>query len=170
MLKIIISGPESSGKTTLCNQLQNHFKKPLVEEYSRKYINNINRKYTEEDLLQIAKNQYTLEYKENNSLVFCDTDLITIKIWSKYKYGYCHKWILKKIKEQQNENRFYILCYPDIKWEFDIQRENKENREEIFLLYKKELEEQEHNYMIIKGNKRKEEAIKKITSLTENIQ
>ena len=169
MLKVIISGPESSGKTTLCNQLSVHFKKPFIKEFSREYINEINRKYTQEDLLEIAKNQYKLEYQINENLIFIDTDLITIKIWSQYKYGGCHKWILSKIKEQREENRFYILCFPDIAWEFDIQRENKENRHELFNIYKKELEKQEHNYMIIKGDRRVEKIIKEISALIMDI-
>lgn len=169
MIKVIISGPESSGKTTLCNQLSVHFKKPFIKEFSREYLNKINRKYAQEDLLKIAKNQYKIEYQINEKLIFIDTDLITIKIWSQYKYGDCHKWILSKIKEQREENRFYILCFPDIAWEFDIQRENKDNRQDLFNIYKEELDKKGYNYMIIKGSRRAEKAIKEISSLMIDI-
>ena len=108
MLKIIVSGPESSGKTTLCVGLAKYFKIPFLREYAREYISNLNKAYTKDDLLSIAKKQYGLE-QINSNLVLCDTDLITIKIWSKYKYGDCDKWINRHIEKQKEENRFYLL-------------------------------------------------------------
>ena len=158
MLRIILTGPESSGKTTLCKDLSSHYNLPLINEYARKFLNTLDRKYNKDDLLYIANNQLESE-KQESSIIFCDTDLITIKIWSEYKYASCNYNILKHIKEQINENRIYLLCYPDISWEFDELRENKYNRIEIFNLYVKELEELGHNYFIIKGNDRFNKAL-----------
>mgnify|MGYP001469775613 CR=1 FL=1 len=159
MLKIIITGPESSGKTTLCEALSRHFKIPFSNEYARKYLNKIKKKYTEADLMKIAKGQ--LESEENFAIL--DTDLITIKIWSDYKYGNCNNWILQKINKQKSQNRFYFLCKPDIKWEKDQLRENPNDRMQLFEIYKKELEELNHNYYIIEGENRITNAIKKIS-------
>ena len=130
MLKIIVTGPESSGKTTLCKALSNHFHLPFSKEYAREYLDALSRDYNQGDLLEIAKGQ--LNSEQNMQLL--DTDLITIKIWSKYKYESCDKWILSQIESQKSENRYYLLCSPDIPWQEEAQRENPHNRDELLKL------------------------------------
>lgn len=120
MLKTIVTGPESSGKTTLCKALSEHFKIPFAEESAREYLHALNRDYNQKDLLEIAKGQL----KAENGIQLLDTDLITLKIWSEYKYGSCDNWILTQIQKQKSEKRFYLLCKPDIPWQKDPQREN----------------------------------------------
>ena len=161
MPKIIVTGPESSGKTTLCKALSEHYDLTYIKEYAREYLTDLGRDYTQEDLLKISKEQ--LESENNSQLL--DTDLITIKIWSKYKYGSCDNWILTQIKKQKSENRFYLLCKPDIPWEADPLRENPTNRNELFEIYKKELEALEHDYFIVEGENRTENSISKISPL-----
>ena len=156
--KIIITGPESSGKTTLCEQLSNHFNIPFTKEFARSYIDNLDRIYMIGDLLSIGKEQ--LKSELNSQLL--DTDLITIKIWSEYKYGRCDKWILDQIEKQKTEKRFYLLCSPDIPWQADKQRENPNDREELFEIYKQELDDLEHSYFIVKGEERIQKSIEKI--------
>ena len=156
--KIIITGPESSGKTTLCQQLSNHFNIPFEQEFARLYIDSLDRDYIINDLLSIAKQQLKSEFKSQ----LLDTDLITIKIWSEYKYGRCDKWILDEIEKQKSEKRFYILCSPDIPWQTDNQRENPNDRKKLFEIYKKELENLKHKYFILNGENRLEKIIKKI--------
>ena len=163
--KIIITGPESSGKTTLCEQLSNHFNIPFTKEFARSYIDNLDRIYMIGDLLSIGKEQ--LKSELNSQLL--DTDLITIKIWSKYKYGRCDKWILDQIEKQKSENRFYLLCSPDIPWQADKQRENPNDREELFEIYKQDLNDLGHKYFIVKGEDRTENSISKISSVTSLI-
>jgi nicotinamide riboside kinase len=161
MLKIITTGPESSGKTTLCEQLSNHFEIPLTKEFARSYIDNLDRNYIIGDLLSIAKEQ--LKSELNSQLL--DTDLITIKIWSEYKYGRCDKWILDQIEKQKTEKRFYLLCKPDIPWQPDKQRENPSDREALFKIYKQVLDNLGHDYFIVEGENRAENSILKISSL-----
>jgi nicotinamide riboside kinase len=166
MNKIIITGPESSGKTTLSNALKKYFNTFLVTEYSREYIDQLNSKYNYEDLLKIAKQQ--LKNEDNTQLttpIICDTDLITIKIWSEYKYSKCESWILQHIKKQQNESRFYLLCKPDIKWKYDPQRENQFDRKVVFDIYKKELEALNHQYFVIDNGDRLKKAINAIKKI-----
>ena len=165
LLKIIVIGPESSGKTTLCNELSKHFNLPFSKEYAREYLENLNSNYTQDDLLKIAKGQLQTE----NGLQLLDTDLITLKIWSEYKYGSCDNWILTQIEKQKTENRFYLLCSPDIPWQADKQRENPNNREELFKIYKQELDDLEHTYFIVDGENRMEKSILKISSITSLI-
>ena len=153
-----MTGPESSGKTTLCRQLSNHFNISFAKEFSRSYIDSLERSYIMDDLLVIAREQ--LESEFNFQLL--DTDLITIKIWSEYKYGKCDKWILDQIEKQKSEKRFYLLCSPDIPWVADNQRKNPNDRKKLFEIYKNELENLKHKYFIVDGENRLEKIIKKI--------
>ena len=159
MVKFIITGPESSGKTTLAKKLSEIYDIGLIEEYARKYLNENENKYGFDDLLKIAHKQYENE-KNCKQFCICDTDLITIKIWSNYKYSKCDSWIEEKIFKQSHEKRIYLLCKPDIKWEYDPQRENKKNRNEIFDIYEKEITKLNYPFFIIDGEKRLSKAQK----------
>ena len=167
MLKIIVTGAESSGKTTLCKQLSTHFKIRFTNEFAREFLNELDKDYTQEDLLEIAKGQLASEQltTSNQQLSLHDTDLITIKIWSEYKYGGCDNWILEQIEQQKSERRFYLLCKPDISWEADKQRENPNDRAELFEIYKTELESLGHTYFVVEGKDRVEKSISKISNL-----
>jgi len=165
MGKIIFIGPESSGKTTLCKKISNHLKIPFNEEYARAYLEKTNGSYTKKDLLNIAKQQLIKEKKK----ILLDTDLISIKIWSEYKFKHCDKWIVEQIYKQKTEKRFYFLCKPDIPWESDPLRENPNNRDDLFAIYKKELNRLEHTYFIIDKERRFEKAILKISELSVTI-
>ena len=168
MLKVIVTGPESSGKTTLCNALAEHFNIPFTAEFAREFLNKLDGDYTQDDLLVIAKGQLQSEQltTNNSQLSLHDTDLITIKIWSEYKYENCDNWILEQIEKQKKENRFYLLCKPDIPWEADPLRETPNNRVELFEIYKKGLENLGLDYYVVEGKRRLETVIKKIYQLT----
>lgn len=153
MFKVIVTGAESTGKTTLCKQLAKHFNSSFILEYAREYISNLNRKYKKTDLIEIAKGQLQLESRyEKEDLLFCDTDLITLKIWSDYKYQECNQFILNQLKKQQEEERFYLLCETDIDWKNDNQREHPIERKRINLLYKKELKNTKRKFTTISGS------------------
>lgn len=122
--KIVIIGPESTGKSTLTEMLAQHYSMPFVTEYARKYIDEIQRDYIENDLLQIAQGQIDAEDKQlqnASSLLFCDTDLYVIKVWSEHKYKHCSGWILKQIATRSCD--LYLLTDIDMPWENDPQRE-----------------------------------------------
>ncbi len=161
-MNYVFTGPESSGKSTLALEIAKATNGMYVAEYAREYISNLNREYTQDDLLIIAKKQYALQEEakksENKNSCF-DTDLLTIKIWSEFKYGTCDPWILDRL--YSNSNSFYILCKPDFHWEFDEQRENPNDREELFKLYESELQKYNFPYKIASGTL--EERIKELT-------
>jgi len=136
--KIAITGPESSGKTTLANSLGMIYKCNVVKEFSRKYLNNLNRNYKYEDLLKIAKGQLRAEKKMETletQILICDTTIHTIKIWSLKKFNKCDPWIV----ERKENYTHYLVCSPDIPWEADPLRENPKDRQRIFQLYLNEL-------------------------------
>lgn len=162
---IVITGPESSGKTTLTKALAKELNMSYTEEYAREYLN-IDSSYTQKDLLHIAQGQLQKEKANLNPTAIHDTDLITIKIWSEYKYNQCNPWIIEQIELQKSENRLYLLCKPDMLWEADPLRENPSNRAELFEIYLSEIQKTKHNYFIIEGEERLQQSLSKIQSFT----
>ena len=153
MSKIIVTGPESSGKTTLFNKLIKSFGVIGVEEYAREYINQLNEPYCYNDILEIAIGQLKNEMdviKLKQSLLIGDTDLLTLLIWSEFKYKKCHSFIKKNLSNHLPD--VYLLCYPDIPWVYDSQRENPNERLELFTIYEQKIKSLEIDYHIIRGN------------------
>lgn len=156
-LKIVVTGAESSGKTTLTRQLSAQLDCPMVSEYARVFFEKKKTTvYVYDDLLKIAQGQIRLENKifkknMNAKLFILDTDLITIKIWSMIKFGCCDAWILNQIEQRLYD--FYLLCSPEgIVWEADPLRENPMDRQSLFELYEKELVFYQKKYRILTGN------------------
>lgn len=152
--KIVIIGPESTGKTTLAEQLAAHYQTVWVREFARDYIEQLDRDYEENDLLIIAKGQIQTEeaaLAQAKNILICDTDLIVIQIWAEVKYGACDAWILDTIKNRHYD--LYLLCGTDIPWEFDPQREHPEFRNELYEMYLKTLQKYNEKYIELFGNK-----------------
>ena len=158
--RISITGPESTGKSILSEKLANYFSTDFVPEYSREYLS-AKPNYNFDDVLEIAKGQLLNEDNkaEENALLFCDTDVLVNKIWCDFAFGKCHEFI--ETKFINHRYGLYILCYPDIEWEFDPLRENPDNRLELFDMYKNELDNSGANYRILcgKGEQRLKNAI-----------
>ena len=168
--RISITGPESTAKSWLTKELAKYYDAVYVEEYSRLYLKT-NTDYSKNDILKIAQKQLERENEiaaTNEGIIFCDTDILVNKIWSNYVFNEYNTWIENKFL--QHEYGLYLLCYPDIEWEYDPLRENPSNRMEIFMLYKNELTKAGFNYQIIDGlnNKRLENAVRAIDSYMEN--
>ena len=161
VIKIALVGPESTGKSDLAAALALHYNSTWVKEYAREYLNNLKRDYEYADLVKIAKGQIELEEKailianENiaplgaRGLLFCDTNLTVIKIWSEFKFGKCDEWITKEIKNRPYD--IHLLTDIDLPWQDDPLRENPNNRKELFELYVSELKQQEVPLEIVSG-------------------
>lgn len=155
--KIVIIGPESTGKSTLTAALAAHFGEPWVPEYAREYLERLDRPYEFDDLLSIAKGQLELEERllqSANEFLFCDTDLHVLQVWSQSKYKKVHPWIQAQIATRKYD--LYLLTDIDIPWEPDPQREHPdpEMRTYFFNWYRALLEESGTPYGIISGNNR----------------
>ena len=152
--RIGIIGPEASGKTELTKQLAEYYKEPWVPEFARAYLESNNGFYEKKELDYIAKKQLESEenrIKEASRFLFCDTTPLVVKVWSNYKYGSCSEEILQSVK--QSNYALQLLLKPDIEYSNDPLRENPsiEDRNELFLIYKKELERSKANYAIVEG-------------------
>ncbi len=168
--KIAITGPESTGKSSLTKALAEYYHEPFVFEYARSYLNNKMLNYTIEDVIQIAKGQLQLEEKiaeKATKILFCDTDFLVTKVWCEVVFKTSPQWIEK----QFNHHRYdlYLLCYPDMAWQPDPLRQNPNNRKELFILYENALKKNRLPYKIITGlgEKRIRNAIKFVNELLQ---
>lgn len=156
MNKIVIIGPESTGKSTLCEQLAAHYKTAWCPEFAREYLTANGMDYSFDDLLNIARGQLALEenllVKAKNDLYFIDTDMYVMKVWCEVAFNNCHTWILKQIASQQYA--LHLLCDVDLPWVKDELREypDLEFRKKLFLMYKDILISNNNKWAIISGS------------------
>ena len=177
--KIVVIGPESTGKSTLCAALAAHYQTIWTPEYARAYLSKHGTKYTYDDLLRIAKGQVQNEAaaiaklhqqiaehpekKISNKLIL-DTDMYVMKVWCEYVFNNCHHYILEQINQQIYD--LYLLCDIDIPWVADEMREYPDAgpRIELFTTYKELLINQKTPWGIVSGTgkQRTEHAIQLI--------
>lgn len=151
--KIFLTGPESTGKSTLCLQLAEHFNTVCIPEYARSYTEKLNRPYVYDDLCKIYREQ--IQQVENpppseNKPVFYDTGLFISKVWFEQVYGKAPKELVKVIGNLKND--FYILCQTDIEWQPDRVRENSgQKRDFLFQEYQRQLELYGKEFAVLRG-------------------
>jgi NadR type nicotinamide-nucleotide adenylyltransferase len=154
--KVVIIGPESTGKSTLCQQLATNYNATCCPEFAREYLLANGTSYSYENLLAIAKGQIALEEKNTleakNNLLFIDTDMYVIKVWSEFVFGKCDSWVLSQIVSRKYD--LYLLCNTDLPWVKDELREypNPAIRQHLFHHYKDILINQQVPWAIISGN------------------
>lgn len=148
--KIVIIGPESTGKSTLCEELAAHYHTEWVREYAREYLLTHGMAYSYDDLSTIARGQLALEdagiaalgereteaAPAGDRVLFIDTDLYVMKVWSEYVFGRCETWILQEIAARHYDG--YLLCRTDLPWGDDPLREYPDlaTREKLFHIYR----------------------------------
>jgi NadR type nicotinamide-nucleotide adenylyltransferase len=179
--KIVIIGPESTGKSTLCKSLADHYKTAWVKEYAREYLLNNGTAYSFENLLTIAKGQIDNEELGIKNLVaqssssppthhsplIIDTDMYVLKVWCEFVFGQCHHWILNRIVERPYD--LYLLCNIDLPWVKDELREYPDltTREKLYHHYKDILVNQHTPWVDISGNY--EERLQKAISAIDKL-
>ena len=172
-IKVVLFGPESTGKTTLSMKLAKHYKSLWVPEFAREYLQkkwDAEKKICRpEDLIPIAIGQMKLENqlaKQVDSVLICDTDLLETKVYSKVYYnGFCDPLLNKYALE--NIYDLYFLTYIDTQWEADDLRDKPHERETMFQAFQQALITNKRPYVLLKGseNERLELAIKHIDVL-----
>jgi NadR type nicotinamide-nucleotide adenylyltransferase len=141
MKSIVVIGPESTGKSTLCQQLAEHYKTVWCPEFAREFLlQRGGNQYTYEDLLNIAMGQLELEEtmitEAKNDLYFIDTNMYVMKVWCEVAFENCHTWILKQIAQRRYD--LYLLCNTDLPWTKDELREYPDYhfRKKLHSIYK----------------------------------
>lgn len=158
--KVVIVGPECTGKSDLSAYLAREFRTVWVKEYAREYIDALSRPYEQSDLVHIARGQLAAEdalAPEARDVLICDTDLHVIKVWSLFKYGECDPQILRWISMRKYD--LYLLTYIDIPWVYDPQREHPNQRQALYETYLHEMENQPVPFVEIRGSRAEREAL-----------
>lgn len=148
-VKVAITGPECCGKTTLTNQLAHYFDAACLAEYSREYLESLSSDYVRSDLVFMATEHLKRmdQLNEMHKMVFLDTDLLTYLLWDIIKYGTANQKLIDLWLH--NLPTFYLLCTPDIDWEFDPLRENPNDRLYIYQQFVHWIEKSTVPYFII---------------------
>jgi len=153
-MRIVVTGPESTGKTTLALQLADYFGGKYIPEFAREYVEKLARHYTFEDVEAIARkqvNQYFETDQNADKYCFFDTWLIITKVWFQWVYGKQPDWLEDEIVGCPVD--LYLLCRPDLPWEADAVRENGgESRLLLFEQYRNELIRYGFNFVEIEGS------------------
>lgn len=151
--KIVLTGPESVGKTSLAEQLAAHFNTVWVEEYGRAYTEKVGNDLTSLDFAHIAGGQMLLEdeaARKANQVLFCDTDLIVTETWGEIYLDHCPQWIIEMNHARRYEG--FLLLTPDIAWEKDSIRFYGDRREQHFKRLQEELVSRNLRFAVISGN------------------
>ncbi len=150
--RIAITGPESSGKTSLANGISEFYGIKAIPEFAREYLLTKDLPhYDLEDMAKMAHAQYeAIIASKERDLVVADTEMLVYKIWYEEKFNILPTNIELAISNQCFDH--YLLCYPDIPWEFDPLRENPEDRMRLFDKYEAALIAYKFPYTIITGS------------------
>ena len=191
LIKIAVIGPESTGKSTLCELLAQHYDTQWCPEFAREFLLTHGTDYTYDDLLYIAKGQLAMEDEyiqslvgssesgvnssvqdselgtPNSKLLFIDTEMYVMKVWCEFVFGKCHRWVLDQIIERKYD--LYLLCNTDLPWVKDELREypDLKTRDQLYHIYKDIMVNQSTPWMDISGDydERLQKAIKAVDQL-----
>ena len=191
LIKIAVIGPESTGKSTLCELLAQHYNTQWCPEFAREFLLTHGTDYTYDDLLYIAKGQLAMEdeYTQslvgssesgvnsslhdyelrtlNSKLLFIDTEMYVMKVWCEFVFGKCHRWLLDQIIERKYD--LYLLCNTDLPWVKDELREypDLKTRDQLYHIYKDIMINQSTPWVDISGDydQRLQKAIKAVDQL-----
>ena len=147
---VVLTGPESSGKTSLAQALAEHYDAPLVAEQARDYLTGKD-EYLPSDVLRIGRLQRAVEQQTaiQGRWMICDTDLQVIAIWWREKFGPLPRSLVQAYLEQSP--RTYLLCRPDLPWQPDPLRENPHDRTRLYDLYHSDLSQRNLPFAEIDG-------------------
>lgn len=165
--KIVIIGPESTGKSTLCKQLAQYYETTWCPEFAREYLLTNGTDYEYDDLLTIAKGQLALEDEYTASLehhaetflengghlpLFIDTDMYVMKVWCEFAFNKCHRFVLDQIVERGYD--LYLLCNTDLPWVKEELREYPDlhTRKKLYNIYQDLMINQPTPWVDISGN------------------
>lgn len=153
MIKIALTGSESTGKTQLASSLGAHFGAPVSREFVREYAAAKGRTLSLADHGPIARGQMASEDEaiaRAQDLVFLDTDLVSTVVYCEHYFGDCPSWIVDTARSRAAS--LYLLLRPDVPWIADDVRDRGGRREEMHELFARKLRELEVAFVEIGGD------------------
>lgn len=155
MIRVVVTGSECTGKTTLARALAAHYETECVPEYARQFVLGKGAVPEYEDVGAIARGQIALEDEKaanaGRRLIIQDTDLLSTVIYSRHYYGDCPPWV--EAASDQRVADLYLLTDIDIPWVPDgEQRDRGTRREEMQELFRAALKKRELPFVEIRGS------------------
>ena len=136
LIRVVLTGSESTGKSVLARQLADHYGAELAPEFVREFALALGRDILVEDTEEIARGQIALEdqhISRAKGLLIQDTDLLSTTVYSDHYYNYCADWIRHAARERRPD--LYLMLDIDVPWIPDGVRDREKNREEIQRLF-----------------------------------
>lgn len=168
LLKIALTGPESTGKSTLVAALAKHYQTIFVPEFARFYLETFSVQYTASEVLEMAKGQMVSVKalsEQASKILFVDTELSVAKIWYEHSFGDCPTWLNQAFAQQDYD--LYLLMDIDLPWQADPLREHPHLRAYFFQKYYDLLSQQGFPFQVISGNS--ETRLQKAIVLIDNL-
>jgi NadR type nicotinamide-nucleotide adenylyltransferase len=143
--RVVLIGPESTGKTRLAERLAARYGVPCSSEYAREHVEREARALSENDVEPIARGQRAGEdaalrqaVAQGSRFVLNDTDLVSTQVYACHYYGRCPSWI--EAEAAQRLGGLYLLHHVDVPWIAEgHQREQPARRGELFTLFERTL-------------------------------
>jgi HTH-type transcriptional repressor of NAD biosynthesis genes len=169
-LRVVVTGSESTGKTTLAGELAAHYGTVSAPEFAREHLDLKGSPLDESDVESIARGQIAGEDEaalRASGLLILDTDIVSTVVYSRYYYGRCPEWIAEAARHRRAQ--LYLLLQPDVPWVPDAeQRDRPAAREELHRLFRYALQAFGARYVEIGGSwaERRLRAIASIDAMT----
>lgn len=163
--RVVLIGPQSTGKTELARALATRFSVPWAEEYAREYALANPRELTADDVEPIARGQMANEDRVQGPFAILDTDLISTVVYARHYYGDCHDWIVQSARSRAAD--LYLLLDIDTPFIDDPARDSADKRAELFARFKQALAEFGVRFIVVRGSwkERETSAIEAIEAL-----
>ena len=153
LIKIAVVGPESTGKSTLAEQLAQRLGTVCVPEYAREYCRDLNHEYTLQDEMNMFHGQNALERSlvplAKNNVLVCDTMILTIKVWCDHLFGNTPDEVTNAIRQRKYD--LFLLMDIDLPWADDPLRDFPTLREHFMEVWHNELQAIDAKYEVISG-------------------
>jgi NadR type nicotinamide-nucleotide adenylyltransferase len=156
LVRVCVTGPESTGKTSLAQRLAEWANTEWVPEASRVYAERKAAPLTPADVGPIAREHIALADAASErarargaSMLVLDTDLLSTVVYARHYYGAAPRWVERAERERRAD--LYLLCEVDVPWIPDGIRDRPENREEMFALFERALASRRANVVRVRG-------------------
>ncbi|OBQ55783.1 NadR-like protein [Halodesulfovibrio spirochaetisodalis] len=152
LIRIVVTGSECTGKSTLAALLAEHYSVPYAQEFLREYFIANNGVLTLADAVPVAKGQLQAELDveaQQPLFLLCDTNMLSSVVYNKYYYKENPEWIEAAFSERSYD--LYLLCGIDVPWTDDGQRDRPQEREYMQSLFRKELDDRCLPYIEVQG-------------------
>jgi nicotinamide riboside kinase len=154
ILRITITGTESTGKTTVGKYLAGKFDTVLVPDVSRMYVEQLSSNYNYNDVLRIARVIIEAEdekVEEANGILLSDNCLVNIEIWLRYYKFEVPEWLKQQIENRKSD--LYLLCDIDVPWQKDPLRNNAHDRADLLQQFEQKLISIHANFKLVQGER-----------------